>query len=184
MGYLLVAKLVNSASMPRFASSSVEANMAHFENGAYLNVKEGMPFEDFRPPNWERWTEGAVQWGAKELLRLTQPHGRLQMWMLNEENLRWFDQTSQKNMSFSTKIRYKQWRFWRFWRFCVWVNMGSKWYTVLANFWIVASPEQSRLPGFLHSWNFKWQWKLACPRVLVGFAECTNGIFDDIYIYW
>ena len=103
MGYLLVAKLVNSASIPRFASSSVEANMAHFENGAYLNVKEGMPFEDFRPPNWEWWTEGAVQWGAKELLRVTQPHGRLQMWMLNEENLRWFDQTSQKNMSYSNQ---------------------------------------------------------------------------------
>ena len=103
MGYLLVAKLVNSASIPRFASSSVEANMAHFETGAYLNVKEGMPFEDFRPPNWERWTEGAVQWGAKELLRVTQPHGRLQMWMLNEENLRWFDQTSQKNMSYSNQ---------------------------------------------------------------------------------
>ena len=146
MGYLLVAKLVNSASIPRFASSSVEANMAHFENGAYLNVKEGMPFEDFRPPNWERWTEGAVQWGAKELLRVTQPHGRLQMRMLNEENLRWFDQTSQKNMLFQPK--YKQLRFWRF---CIWVNMGSKWYTVPANFWIVASPEQwvwSRLPGF------------------------------------
>lgn len=30
-----------------FENQRQDANMAHFENGAYLNVKEGMPFEEF-----------------------------------------------------------------------------------------------------------------------------------------